>query len=119
MIDFNNGKVMEQVKESPFFGDYDVVVAGGGVAGAAQQGQGPQAFGDRGKGQGRQTGQDRQSQQAAGQQKPRRGADRAQADQQTDKSFTLHTAPPNYRFTIIYRFPYAQNPKQQAACPNT
>ena len=32
MIDFNNGKVMEQVKEIPFFGDYDVVVAGGGVA---------------------------------------------------------------------------------------
>ncbi|MBQ7320478.1 MAG: FAD-dependent oxidoreductase [Clostridia bacterium] len=33
MIDFNNGKIMEQVKEIPFFGDYDVVVAGGGVAG--------------------------------------------------------------------------------------
>ena len=33
MIDFNNGKIMEQVKEIPFYGDYDVVVAGGGVAG--------------------------------------------------------------------------------------
>ena len=33
MIDFNNGKIMEKVKEIPFFGDYDVVVAGGGVAG--------------------------------------------------------------------------------------
>ena len=33
MIDYNNGKIMEQVKEIPFFGDYDVVVAGGGVAG--------------------------------------------------------------------------------------
>ena len=33
MIDFNNGKIMEKVKEIPFYGDYDVVVAGGGVAG--------------------------------------------------------------------------------------
>ena len=33
MLDYNNGKVMEKVKEIPFFGDYDVVVAGGGVAG--------------------------------------------------------------------------------------
>ena len=28
MIDFNNGKIMEQVKEIPLFGEYDVVVAG-------------------------------------------------------------------------------------------
>lgn len=35
MIDFNNGKIMEKVKEIPFYGDYDVVVAGGGVAGFA------------------------------------------------------------------------------------
>ena len=28
MIDFNNGKVMEQVKEIPFFGDYDVKING-------------------------------------------------------------------------------------------
>jgi len=33
MIDFNNEKIMEKVKEIPFYGDYDVVVAGGGVAG--------------------------------------------------------------------------------------
>jgi len=33
MIDFNNGKIMEKVKEIPFYGDYDVIVAGGGVAG--------------------------------------------------------------------------------------
>lgn len=33
MIDFNNEKIMETVKEIPFYGDYDVVVAGGGVAG--------------------------------------------------------------------------------------
>ena len=34
MIDFNNEKIMEKVKEIPFYGDYDVVVAGGGVAAA-------------------------------------------------------------------------------------
>ena len=33
MIDFNNEKIMEKVKEIPFYGDYDVVIAGGGVAG--------------------------------------------------------------------------------------
>lgn len=33
MIDFNNGKIMEKAQEIPFYGDYDVVVAGGGVAG--------------------------------------------------------------------------------------
>lgn len=33
MIDFNNGNIMEKVKEIPFYGDYDVIVAGGGVAG--------------------------------------------------------------------------------------
>lgn len=33
MIDYNDGKIMEQVKEIPFYGEYDVVVAGGGVAG--------------------------------------------------------------------------------------
>ena len=33
MIDFSNEKIMEKVKEIPFYGDYDVVVAGGGVAG--------------------------------------------------------------------------------------
>ncbi|MBR2907719.1 MAG: FAD-dependent oxidoreductase [Clostridia bacterium] len=33
MIDFNNEKIMEKVKEIPLYGDYDVVVAGGGVAG--------------------------------------------------------------------------------------
>ncbi len=33
MLDYNNGKIMEKVKEIPFYGDYDVVVAGGGVAG--------------------------------------------------------------------------------------
>lgn len=33
MLDYNNGKIMEKVKEIPFFGEYDVVVAGGGVAG--------------------------------------------------------------------------------------
>lgn len=33
MIDYNNGKIMEKVKEIPFYGDYDVIVAGGGVAG--------------------------------------------------------------------------------------
>ena len=33
MIDFNDEKIMEKVKEIPFYGDYDVVVAGGGVAG--------------------------------------------------------------------------------------
>ena len=32
MIDFNNERIMEKVKEIPFYGDYDVVVAGGGVA---------------------------------------------------------------------------------------
>ena len=26
MIDFNNGKIMEKVKEIPFYGDYDVVI---------------------------------------------------------------------------------------------
>jgi len=33
MLDYNNGKIMEKVKEIPLYGDYDVVVAGGGVAG--------------------------------------------------------------------------------------
>ena len=33
MIDYQNGRVMEQVKEIPFYGEYDVVIAGGGVAG--------------------------------------------------------------------------------------
>ena len=33
MIDYNNGKIMEKVMEIPFYGDYDVIVAGGGVAG--------------------------------------------------------------------------------------
>lgn len=33
MIDYNNGEIMEKVKEIPFYGDYDVIVAGGGVAG--------------------------------------------------------------------------------------
>lgn len=33
MIDYNNGKIMEAVKEIPLYGEYDVVVAGGGVAG--------------------------------------------------------------------------------------
>ena len=33
MIDYNNKVIMEKVKEIPFYGDYDVVVAGGGVAG--------------------------------------------------------------------------------------
>lgn len=33
MIDFNQERIMEKVKEIPFYGDYDVVVAGGGVAG--------------------------------------------------------------------------------------
>lgn len=33
MIDFNNERIMEQVREIPRYGTYDVVVAGGGVAG--------------------------------------------------------------------------------------
>ena len=33
MIDYNNGKIMEAVREIPLYGEYDVVVAGGGVAG--------------------------------------------------------------------------------------
>ena len=33
MIDYNDKKIMEKVKEIPFYGEYDVVVAGGGVAG--------------------------------------------------------------------------------------
>lgn len=35
MIDYSNGKIMEAVKEIPLYGEYDVVVAGGGVAGCA------------------------------------------------------------------------------------
>ena len=33
MIEYNKGAIMEAVKEIPFYGEYDVVVAGGGVAG--------------------------------------------------------------------------------------
>ena len=33
MIDYNDGKIMEVVREIPLYGEYDVVVAGGGVAG--------------------------------------------------------------------------------------
>lgn len=33
MIDYQNGPIMEKVKEIPFYGDFDIVVAGGGVAG--------------------------------------------------------------------------------------
>ena len=32
MIDYNDGKIMEAVREIPLYGEYDVVVAGGGVA---------------------------------------------------------------------------------------
>lgn len=33
MIDYNDGKIMEAVREIPLYGEYDVVIAGGGVAG--------------------------------------------------------------------------------------
>ncbi len=33
MIDYNSEVIMEKVKEIPFYGDYDIVVAGGGIAG--------------------------------------------------------------------------------------
>lgn len=35
MIEFNDKKIMEAVKEIPLYGEYDVIVAGGGVAGSA------------------------------------------------------------------------------------
>ena len=33
MLNFNNGKIFEKEAEIPVFGEYDVIVAGGGVAG--------------------------------------------------------------------------------------
>ena len=33
MIDYNNGNILEAVREIPCYGEYDIVVAGGGVAG--------------------------------------------------------------------------------------
>lgn len=35
MIQYNDEKIMEQVREIPLYGEYDVVVVGGGVAGSA------------------------------------------------------------------------------------
>ena len=33
MIDYTNGEIYEKVQTIPLFGEYDIVVAGGGVAG--------------------------------------------------------------------------------------
>ena len=35
MIAYNNGKIIAEKQEIPVMGEYDVIVAGGGVAGCA------------------------------------------------------------------------------------